>query len=411
MTIQEEEKDLEELRKPLSPPSTIKSSRGRRDVITSNYDYDDDDDDASDIAIIDSEEDPNNKSGNNSSIKTPTKQQWEVIGNEHQHHVSSTTKPKSNATSQSHDDLNYSWSIIKRKLIILIGLLIIFSFTIWYLHPYQRIINFLLPPWNTTDIIVHADQQSTSSSSAHTNKNEKNLTKQVTFQFDQCNTSNNTTTESSNKFCCNGLTNICHLQINQIMFATMHNAMSTKEDGSFLQPNHAYSFEKALQAGYRGFHFKLCKCNDGVYKFCRNICYLGTCNPTDVLLRMNRFLQDHPYEILLIHIEIVATFNEYMDNQPISHLHEFYQYYMKNTTTFHQNLYYKDYPSQNWPTLQTMINQDRVCTNFIYFICVCCQFFLMYFLVSHTHVPFSFPLLYFCHLLESTIVSFQWTNM
>ena len=48
---------------------------------------------------------------------------------------------------------------------------------------------------------------------------------------------------------CNGLITNCDLRFNELMFAGLHNAMATVEDGFLFGANHDLSLEKALEAG------------------------------------------------------------------------------------------------------------------------------------------------------------------
>ena len=75
-----------------------------------------------------------------------------------------------------------------------------------------------------------------------------------TFQFDQCNYTDARTANSNGESdisCCNGC-RICDLPVNEVLFATAHNAHSSRED-FFLRPNHRYGIDRALEYGYRGF--------------------------------------------------------------------------------------------------------------------------------------------------------------
>lgn len=85
--------------------------------------------------------------------------------------------------------------------------------------------------------------------------------------FMQCPTNNN-------KQCCNGSVANCALRVDQMMFALVHNAMSSEEKGFIVGYNHQLSISKALMAGYRGLSLDVCNCN-GVFQFCHNVC--GEC--------------------------------------------------------------------------------------------------------------------------------------
>ena len=71
--------------------------------------------------------------------------------------------------------------------------------------------------------------------------------------------------------CCNGSPLNCQLKVNEMMFAMVHNAMSTEEGGFIVGYNHYLGLEKALVAGYRGLSLDLCNCN-GELQFCHTVC-------------------------------------------------------------------------------------------------------------------------------------------
>ena len=79
-----------------------------------------------------------------------------------------------------------------------------------------------------------------------------------TFRFDQC---------PNNGSCCNGLSTNCDLKVDEILFATVHNANHHVPPFS----NHGQSLEDALEAGYRGLQLDFCKC-DGELRFCHGSC-------------------------------------------------------------------------------------------------------------------------------------------
>lgn len=78
------------------------------------------------------------------------------------------------------------------------------------------------------------------------------------FRFMQC---------PNNGPCCNGLSTNCGLKVDEILFATAHNANHHNGLGS----NHERSLEDALEAGYRGLQLDFCKCNGGL-QFCHGSC-------------------------------------------------------------------------------------------------------------------------------------------
>jgi hypothetical protein len=101
---------------------------------------------------------------------------------------------------------------------------------------------------------------------------------------------------------CNGLENLCDLPVNNILFATLHNAMATEQDG-FLFPNHEFQLEGALEAGYRGINIDIGKCN-GEIRLLHETCSLGSRDPVTALTNIGRFLQENPNEVLLINAQI-----------------------------------------------------------------------------------------------------------
>ena len=98
------------------------------------------------------------------------------------------------------------------------------------------------------------------------------------YEFMQC--------ESTDEDCCNGLDNICDLGVDDIMYATLHNAMASFEDGFLFGPNHRYKLESALEAGYRGINLDVCNCGGDIV-FCHGVCSLGTRDVNEVRVRSN----------------------------------------------------------------------------------------------------------------------------
>ena len=73
--------------------------------------------------------------------------------------------------------------------------------------------------------------------------------------------------DETSENCCNGLDGLCDLRANEIMYATLHNGMSTVDDGFFVGANHESPLEEALEAGYRGLNLDICNCG-GELNFC-----------------------------------------------------------------------------------------------------------------------------------------------
>ena len=102
------------------------------------------------------------------------------------------------------------------------------------------------------------------------------------FQFNQC---------KGEDECCNGLTSNCALRVNELMFATLHNANHHVPP----KPSHNLPLEESLNAGYRGLMLDLCWCDDtgkGIftYVFCHSVCSLGRVSFRNVFFRMISFI-------------------------------------------------------------------------------------------------------------------------
>jgi len=107
--------------------------------------------------------------------------------------------------------------------------------------------------------------------------------------------------------CCNGLPSNCDLKVNELMFATAHNA----NHDNILVPNHEAPLEGALEAGYRGLMLDVCKCenaetNTFEITFCHSICGVGPRDPSEVFENINSFLNDNPNEVIVINFEMSA---------------------------------------------------------------------------------------------------------
>lgn len=224
-------------------------------------------------------------------------------------------------------------------------------------RPFDKIVTAILPDVERNEtvapisvLIAGSDLYSSTTITSTSSSDHRE-----SFSFRQC--------RSNATACCNGLENTCDLNINEIMFATLHKAAAAQEDGALLRPNHLYSLESALDAGFRGLHLEVCKCQ-GAYQFCHHgMCHLGARNPTQVFLNVDRFLRDHRQEVLLIHLELHSEVHQTVILSEVYDL-------MKNATRFHRYLYSRedneDDPTttkpSSWPTLKTMIESNKVRT-------------------------------------------------
>jgi hypothetical protein len=124
------------------------------------------------------------------------------------------------------------------------------------------------------------------------------------FVFMQC--------EDETQNCCNGLDTICDLRVDEIFYASVHNAMATSEDGNSFVYNHQFKLEGALEAGYRGINLDVCNC-DGEYQLCHGICNFGARYPAETFGSINQFLDQNPTETILITLEINSGVDKPVD--------------------------------------------------------------------------------------------------
>ena len=165
------------------------------------------------------------------------------------------------------------------------------------------------------------------------------------YQFIQC---DDVTTN-----CCNGLSEICDLGVNDVLWATSHNAHSTKEGNFPFGYNHLYNLEQSLEAGYRGISIDVCNCGDD-YQLCHGVCDIGAQSPITVFGRILQFLEDNPSEIIMINLEVNSNAQGGSDVS----LDTFASLLSDNVDGFDDMLYAHDV-TQPWPTLQTLIDLKK----------------------------------------------------
>lgn len=102
---------------------------------------------------------------------------------------------------------------------------------------------------------------------------------------------------------CNGLTDLCTTPLNEIVFATAHNAAATA-DVQIVAPNHDRSMLEALRFGYRGLNMDLGLCN-GELKLVHTTCALGTDDPAARFQEIADFItNERPNDVLMITLEL-----------------------------------------------------------------------------------------------------------
>jgi Phosphatidylinositol-specific phospholipase C, X domain len=152
---------------------------------------------------------------------------------------------------------------------------------------------------------------------------------------------NGTTTD-----CCNGVPGLCGQKANDILFAGVHNAHATVDNGWVFAGNNEHSLDKALLAGYRGINVDVGMC-DGQLKMIHGYCRLGMIDPAEAWNNITTFLQNNPNEVIVVTIEIVSQEDEgtvTLDALAATMPQDF------------MNLLYTDNPTTDFPTLQELID-------------------------------------------------------
>ena len=105
--------------------------------------------------------------------------------------------------------------------------------------------------------------------------------------------------------CCNGLESNCDLKVNEVLYATVHNA---NHDDRTAFSNNIFPLEDALTAGYRGLMLDVCKCENDQnvleITFCHGECGFGPRDPTEVFTNINTFLNDNPNDMIVVNFEL-----------------------------------------------------------------------------------------------------------
>jgi len=168
------------------------------------------------------------------------------------------------------------------------------------------------------------------------------------YNFNQCQDQSN---------CCNGLENICDVPANEILYAGVHNAQSTVQDGFFIVPNHQYDMIAALDYGYRVLNVDMAVCADGELALVHGACKLGTIDPTTFFTRVKEWLDNNPSEVVLIPIQIdnSAGGGEVVDLGRIYNL-------LNRIDGFTNRMYMRQGVGgvlRPWPTLRDLITSDK----------------------------------------------------
>jgi hypothetical protein len=153
-------------------------------------------------------------------------------------------------------------------------------------------------------------------------------------------------TPGSGALKCNGLENLCDQTVNDIMYATVHNANVALESGYFIIPNHVENLQKALRSGYRGINMDIGKCKGQLVLF-HFTCLLSFSSLESVLNAVVDFLNENPNEILIFPTELSNEVTPQELDQVFS-----------SVPAWKAQLY--DYPGAGnpWPTLRQLIQAN-----------------------------------------------------
>lgn len=146
--------------------------------------------------------------------------------------------------------------------------------------------------------------------------------------------------------CCNGVPGLCDQKANDVLFAGVHNAHATVDNGWLFAGNHEHGLDKALLAGYRAINVDVGMC-DGQLRMIHGYCRLGMLDPTEAWTNITTFLQNNPKEVVIVTIEIVTQEDEAavtLDGLAATMPQAFL------------DLLYTDNPTTDFPTLQELID-------------------------------------------------------
>ena len=154
--------------------------------------------------------------------------------------------------------------------------------------------------------------------------------------------------EDSNERTCNGLASNCYRRVNEIMYASVHNAMAALENQFVVAYNNLYSLEQALESGFRGFLIDSCVCTGLGTQMCHETCAIGYRRPSSVFGGIRDFLQNNENEIVIVELQIGADSFEDLYDKMLQ---------VENLTSLMYNHPYRTAP---WPIINDLIANNTV---------------------------------------------------
>jgi hypothetical protein len=165
---------------------------------------------------------------------------------------------------------------------------------------------------------------------------------------------------------CNGLSNLCDVPVNEILFATMHNANADTDTVSWF-PNQNQGIVAGLQAGIRGINVDIGMCTvDGAPRvsLIHGFCNLGISDPLEVFAEIQQFLTDNPHEVILMPTQIDDGADGTVRLQDVYSV--FQQVVDDDGQSMADRLYAHSDLTAPWPTLAELIDSDHRILFFIY---------------------------------------------
>ena len=217
----------------------------------------------------------------------------------------------------------------------------------WLLTPWDEIIGNVLPTFEDTRTGDELDNGGSTSSPTFTPLTPTASPTQEQSPFRRC--------DQSATSCCNGLESNCQRKLNEIMYATSHNAMSSKEDG-FSGFNHLLSLEKSLEKGYRALMLDICDCGVDGLQLCHSICAAGIRSPREAFQNIYNFLSQNQEEVIILVFQIGRD-NLGQNPIPVADINTI----MSSVSGFVEMIYDHFQNADEWPTLQQLIDINQVC--------------------------------------------------
>ena len=143
---------------------------------------------------------------------------------------------------------------------------------------------------------------------------------------------------------CNEMALLCDRRLDEVFFAGTHNSMSASEEG-WLGPNHHFAIPQQLQDGIRALNIDTYWWEEQAY-MCHGYCEIGAQPLVWATDHIAQFLFDQPNNVLIITFQSTLTAEQTLESFTQSGL---------SSELYHHT------PTQEWPTLQELIdNQQRL---------------------------------------------------